>query len=399
MGEVRAVIPGIVFGLAANEAGNVFAQVFREFDDNIVMSFDNDGNSYWEVELGRSSLDGIRVAGDGVIWAASDTSLLQIGPDGERLGKIVINLHEGEKIGSFLVTPDSVFVGLNHTAREGPFARLIKLDHSGSEDWAVSLPAFRPEKEAQFVTVDPESGQLPGAVESGFNMGRTAEAVCLRGESLLVRCMEGDGDLSLYFCLDANSGALNWSLGHTGIGYFGATDSGFCVSYAGYGGIGTLLIDEDGSTRATWPLFGQFIVTVDGTLVLAEDLNREAACRLVWLLPDGELTAASDLPGGRVLRRNTHPVVDQSGAVAIFRENSILSINAGLAISTLWSGIHSERTITPRAMLLLSGGRIVLPLDRELLFVDTQLDELANSVWPCYLGNAQANPVVASVAG
>jgi outer membrane protein assembly factor BamB len=140
-----------VLDIALASSGTIFVVTSH----GKVVGIDSSGWRAWErrwlVDPCSTPRLTLRVAHDGRPWVAHGGGLTQIDHDGRDRTSIRVARDDGEKLGSFLLAPDGLYVCLyrrkstrrrlfrtRSTGRLEP--RVMKLDPSGSPLWSTTLP-------------------------------------------------------------------------------------------------------------------------------------------------------------------------------------------------------------------------------------------------------------------
>jgi hypothetical protein len=397
----RIVMPdSAVLGLAAeNAAGPIYVtSIAKDLGSGLTQTtlsaVDLSGKVRWRrLFAGRAGVP--RATADGGVWLARHEPdgaavLEQTSPDGSPARAIEISHHPDEKLGEVVILPD----GFCTAWTSGPPYRGARVDRRGADGACIWSAAIPPDQLAHDCIMEasadtgwrsqPKSPWIPGT----FRLHHT-EPLLVSGDRILASYTEGKSGLGISYFLDASTGEIIKSTKPAPIGHKAILDDGeFLIGVQGYDEFVTVRYTRAGDEATRWPTHGATLIDRSGNLFGIEFDNRAPAQpRLRLMGRDGSLSDGPVLAG-----RNTgHPALDRDGATVLWRNRSLLTIDAGSTVRELFSERKSVSNIS--RILLLEEGIAAFGLNGDLLICRTALGPLEDSVWPCGDGNLNGNPV------
>lgn len=391
-----------VTGVAAeNAAGPIYVTSIAKdpgsgLTQTTLSAVDLPGQVRWRRSF--SGRTGLPRAADGAgVWLArhepdGSAVLEQTGPDGSPARTIEIGHEPGEKLSEVIVLPD----GFCTAWTSGPPYLGARVDRRGADGGCVWSAAIPPERLAHDCIMEASadtgwrSRPKPPWRPNTFQLHHW-EPLLFSGDRILASYREGKTGLGISYFLDAETGEIVKSTKPAPIGHKAISGDGeFLIGVQGYDEFGTVRYDRAGDEVTRWPTSGATLTDRTGQLLEVEFDNRATAQpRLRLMERDGSLSDGPVLAG-----RNTgHPALDRDGAAVLWRNRSLLTVDAGHTVRELFRERGSVSYVT--RVLLLEDGIVALGLDSELLIFRTGLGPLEESVWPCGDGNLNGNPVAA----
>lgn len=400
----RIVMPGaIVMGLAAgSEAGPIYlASVAEEAPgtgrpQTTLSAVDLSGKVRWQRRFpGQSGAP--RATRGGAVWLARHEPdgaavLDETSPDGSPGRAIRLDHDPEEKLADAVLLPD----GFCTAWTSGPPYRGARVDRRGTDGacrWSTVIPAGRLAHDCIMeASADTGWRSEPRApwIPTTFRL-HNWEPLLVSGDRILVSYREGKTGLGMSYFADAGTGDLLGSAGPAPIGHKAMLGGGeFLIGAQGYDEFTTVRYTRAGDQSTRWPTSGATLIDRTGKLLGVECDNRAGAQpRLRVMGQDGSLSDGPVLAG----RHTGHPALDRDGTAVLWRDRSLLAIDAQGTVRELLR--ERKRASFMTRILLLADGVVAFGLDGTLLIGRTGLGPLEDSVWPCGEANLNGNPVTA----
>lgn len=399
----RIVMPdSTVLGLAAgNAAGPIYVtSIAKDLGSGLTQTtlsaVDLSGRVRWRRSFaGRTGVP--RATGAGVWLARHEPDgaavLEETSPDGSPARAIRIDHHPGEKLGEVVILPD----GFCTAWTSGPPYRGARVDRRGADGACIWSAVIPPDQLAHDCIMEASadtgwrSAPKPPWLPNTFQLHHW-EPLLVSGDRILASYREGKTGLGISYFVDAGTGEIIKSTKPAPIGHKAISGSGeFLIGTQGYDELVTVRYTRAGDEATRWPTSGATLIDRTGNLFGLEFDNRATAQPRLRLMEWG-----GSLSDGPVITgRNTgHPALDRDGAAVLWRNRSLLTIDAGRVVRELFRERESVSYIS--RVLLLEDGIVAVGLDGDLFMFRTALGPLEDSVWPCGDGNLNGNPVVSS---
>jgi hypothetical protein len=399
----RIVMPdSTVMGLAAgNAAGPIYVTSIAKdpgsgLTRTALSAVELSGQLRWQRSFaGRAGAP--RATGDGGVWLArhepDDTAVLEeTSPDGSLVRTISISHHPDERLGEVVVLPD----GFCTAWTSGPPYRGARVDRRGADGACIWSTVIPPDQIAHdcIREASAETGwrsqPKPPWTPNTFQLHHW-EPLLVSGDRILVSYREVKTGLGISYFLNGETGEIIRSTKPAPIGHKAILGNGaFLIGVQGYDEFATVRYTRPGDEATRWLTSGAALADRAGNLYGVEFDNRATARpRLRRLGQDGSLSDGPALPG----RNSGHPALDRDGTTVLWRDRSLLTIDASQTVRELFREQSSPSYIT--RVLLLEDGIVAFGLDGDVLICRSGLGPLEESVWPCGDGNLSGNPVAA----
>lgn len=402
----RIVMPdSILLGLTAENAGgpiyltNLGKDPGSGLPQTTLSAVDLSGKVRWQrlfsghAGMPRAATGG--EAGDGGVWLARQESdgtavLEQTSPGGSPVRVIELSHDPDEKLGEVVILPD----GFCTAWTSGPPYRGGRVDRRGPDGSCIWSTAIPPAQLAHDCVME-------ASADTGWRSQRRApwiphtfklhhwEPLLVSGDRILASYREGKSGLGISYFVDAGTGEIIKSTKPAPIGHKAIVSTGeFLIGVHGYDEFVTTHYTRAGDAANRWPTSGAVLIDRAGNLLEIEFDNRATAQpRLRRMERDGSLSDGPVLAG----RYTGYPALDRDGTAVLWRDRSLLTIDAEGTVRELLR--ERKRASFISRILLLEDGIAALGVDGDLLICHTALGPLEDSVWPCGDGNRSGNPV------